>query len=82
MTKSKTWTEERVLASDLWMEKNIGPMPPEEEMESWRQTTRALDSLCGRGPTPWGALGRRRGGPRTGSRGLRAPSSARARRSA
>ena len=48
MTESKTWTEEHVLASDLWAAgKSMGPMSPEEELEAWRKTTRALDSLCG-----------------------------------
>jgi len=48
MTENGTWTEEHVLASDVWdTEKSIGPMSPEEEVEAWRTTTRKLDSLCG-----------------------------------
>ena len=48
MTETGTWTEEHVLASDLWgIEKSIGPMTPEEELEAWRTTTGMLDSLCG-----------------------------------
>ncbi len=43
-----TWSEERVLASDLWAAgKSMEPMTAEEELEAWRTTTRALDSLCG-----------------------------------
>ena len=43
-----TWTEEHVLASDLWAAgKSMEPMTAEEELEAWRKTTRALDSLCG-----------------------------------
>ena len=48
MTESKTWTEEHVLASDVWAAgKSMEPMTPEDELEAWRKTTRALDSLCG-----------------------------------
>ena len=48
MTENGTWTEDRVPASDLWDDgKRMGPMTPEEELEAWRTTTRALDSLCG-----------------------------------
>ena len=45
-----TWTEEHAPASDVWgIEKSMGPMTPEEELEAWRRATRALDSLCGMG---------------------------------
>ena len=48
MTENGTWTEEHVLASDLWaIGKSMAPMTPEEEVEAWRTTTRVLDSLCG-----------------------------------
>ena len=48
MTENGTWTEEHVLASDVWgMDKSMEPMTPEEELAAWRKTTRALDSLCG-----------------------------------
>ncbi len=48
MTEHGTWTEEHVLASDLWAAgKSMGPMTPEEELEAWRTTTRTLDALCG-----------------------------------
>ena len=48
MTENGTWTEDHVLASDLWAAgKSMEPMTPEEELEAWRTTSRALDSLCG-----------------------------------
>ena len=48
MTENGTWAEEHVLASDLWaIGKSMAPMTPEEELEAWRTTTRALDNLCG-----------------------------------
>ncbi len=44
----KTWTEELILASDLWSaEKSLTPMTPDQELEAWRTTTRMLDNLCG-----------------------------------
>ena len=43
-----TWTEGHVPASDLWATgKSMGTMSAEEDLEAWRTTTRALDSLCG-----------------------------------
>ena len=48
MTESKTWTGENVPTSDVWgIEKSMGPMTPEEELQAWRKTTKMLDSLCG-----------------------------------
>lgn len=35
MAENGTWTEERVLASDVWnADKSLGPMSPEEEVEA------------------------------------------------
>ena len=48
MTENGTWTEERVPASDVWgIEKSMGPMTPEEELQAWRTTSKVLDRLCG-----------------------------------
>lgn len=48
MTENGTWTEEHVLASDVWGgEKSLTPMTLEEELAAWRKTVGMLDNLCG-----------------------------------
>lgn len=47
MTEIGTWTEEHAPASDVWgVPRSLTPMTVEEELESWRRTTRVLDFLC------------------------------------
>lgn len=44
----QTWTEENILASDVWrVEKSIKPMSDEEQLAAWRKTVKVLDGLCG-----------------------------------
>jgi hypothetical protein len=47
VTENGTWTEEHILASDVWsIEKSLTPMSPEEEREAWRKTVGILKPLC------------------------------------
>lgn len=47
MTEDGAWTEEHILASDVWStEKSITPMSSEEEREAWRTTVKVLGGFC------------------------------------
>jgi hypothetical protein len=54
MTENGTWTEEYVLASDVWREENaITPLSDEEQLAKWEQAVAVLKDLGKLGETLW-----------------------------
>ena len=48
MTEKGIWTEENILASDVWrVEKSIEPLSDEEQLAAWKQAVSVLGRLGG-----------------------------------
>jgi hypothetical protein len=54
MTENRTWTEEKILASDVWrVEKCITPLGDEEQLAKWEQAVAVLKDLGKLAETLW-----------------------------
>jgi pterin-4a-carbinolamine dehydratase len=54
MTENGTWTEEYILASDVWgVEKSITPLSDEEQLAKWEQAVAVLKDLGPLAETLW-----------------------------